>query len=84
VGDDNQTVVLSAHENRLAETLRDYRRFAARYHKKDEADLTDADVIEFLLSDLFLKLGDLGLDEQDIIDAAMRRVEHVRDHPPDA
>jgi hypothetical protein len=71
---EEQEVIFSNHGNRLEPILKNYQ----KWFNTDEAG-----AIESLMSDLFLRLDDMGLDECDIIDQAATRRDRVRAHAPD-
>ncbi len=66
---EEQTVFFSNHGDRLKPTLKNYQ----EWFSTDEAG-----AIEGLLSDVLLRLDELGLDETDMIDQASARRDRVR------
>jgi len=74
--DRGELYVMSNHEERLTPTLQTY--------QKIYGTRTAADTIQCVMEDLFMALSVCEMDVQDVIDRAMKRVEHKLENPPDA
>jgi hypothetical protein len=76
---DSMEVVMSRHQERLGPVIDMYRPYVAQWLQQEPEEVSVPDIIEYLMGDCILVTDDECLDEQDIIDGAMRRVERVRD-----
>ena len=79
MSDSEMEVVFSKHAARLAPVFELYRPCLAQWLQKEPSEVSDADIAEYLIGDCVLIANDSGLDEQDLFDGAMRRIERLRE-----